>query len=463
MYLPQFNNKRNLIQSHFIISCFYLGGHPFSTNAQKIYYFNVSHPEFVFNQDIPQTIRIFAQSHVTVNDIIYILYDDQVSSNNTISTFNMSNQTFSTHYGGAILPFYVARYGALSHIDGYLCIVGGRYSHSDILSKHGKFQILRMNDHQWISGPDMPRPCDEHASYIHNNYLFVIGSHTDIVSKIYVGDMENIMNYSWTNLTDKLSPERRNDTYPRVVEYNHNLFVLGGDRNNTPIDVISTITDEIIQGVSYLYRNVQRGAAVVANEQMYMFGGYCVQCRYIVDTYQYAELLTLNPTTEPTFQPTNSLSVESMDISCINVEGDESGPTDFAESTATCSGSYTLVSCGYRTKSVVEDDIRGGGIDGQTCKAYNFAPSDGVYAIARCCDLSAYGVSCNTSQSNRSAAVDDAKSYEQCGANEQLTGCAAQGDYRINGVYPGHKHADPFYTDTIDYDVDTWYVIILFS
>ena len=154
----------------------------------------------------------------------------------------------------------------------------------------------------------------------------------------------------------------------------------------------------------------------------------------------------------------------SVNINCENVQGNDSGSADFAASTVDCSNhdGYTLVSCGYRTKFSGEDDIRGGEIDGQTCKAFNFAPSNGVWAIARCCDLSAYSVSCTTREGPPSDATNDAKGYQQCNSNEVLMGCAPQAQFRLDGGYPGQYNAAPFYSDTIDTDVDTWYEFHIF-
>ena len=83
---------------------------------------------------------------------------------------------------------------------------------------------------------------------------------------------------------------------------------------------------------------------------------------------------------------------------------------------------YAHPHSGFRTKGANEDDTRGGYIFEDTCYAINFAPSSGVYAIARCCDFSQYAFSCDTYQSDLSAYTNGAKAYETCPAGTTLLG-----------------------------------------
>ena len=134
---------------------------------------------------------------------------------------------------------------------------------------------------------------------------------------------------------------------------------------------------------------------------------------------------------------------------------------------------------GYQTLESDEDDVRGGYVEDDTCYAVNYEDGSsavGVRAVARCCDLSAYSVECNTYQSLETPDSENAKQYMACPSTETLMGwyvhamtCALHlhvchphstslSEYRLNGNYPGT--GEPESSAVTLSNPDTWYVSI---
>eukprot|EP01084_Bolivina_argentea_P047220 87007_1 len=135
----------------------------------------------------------------------------------------------------------------------------------------------------------------------------------------------------------------------------------------------------------------------------------------------------------------------SISITCVTEESSKSGSGQNAQISVTCSNpDHTLVSCGFRHNNPTEDDIFGSWINEQTCWAKNWDNTDslgGVYAVARCCNLKAYQVTCRTLQSSISNGNDDDKIDVSCDVGETLMGCTAKSENsnlpRFDGSYPG--------------------------
>eukprot|EP01084_Bolivina_argentea_P309305 535005_1 len=137
-------------------------------------------------------------------------------------------------------------------------------------------------------------------------------------------------------------------------------------------------------------------------------------------------------------------------INCIDVKSSLMNSTN-GIATAVCSSPYTLLSCGFETGSPTSLSCCGSYISGSTCHARDKGSTGGVYAVAHCCDLTAYSVSCNTYQSPISSGVDDARTTASCQSNEVLMGCTAMtpGSY-LDGGYPGtYRHTEAITLDPV--------------
>ena len=77
---------------------------------------------------------------------------------------------------------------------------------------------------------------------------------------------------------------------------------------------------------------------------------------------------------------------------------------------------------GLRSEGIGENDIRGNWFENNQCWVENGDPSDGVYAVARCCDFSAFQFSCNVYESEVSQYCNGCKSHSTCPNNEHLMG-----------------------------------------
>ena len=246
----------------------------------------------------------------------------------------MNTMTFTPTFKNTTLPTYVSRHGTLTYHDadgGYLCILGGRSSLHDVSTSISTFQIFNISDGLWFEGPEMPQNRSGFTSIIVDNYLYAIGGYTNIVIRMYIGDLVHISNYQWETLNDTLSELYITDYYQRSVVYQSNIFVLGAYK--APIDVIHTDSLTITRNISSLITNVRRAGIIVADDMLYVFGGFCNLCYDITNasteprTYQYAPLLTLsptviptpNPTAEPTAKPGNGIITISVTISDLNV------------------------------------------------------------------------------------------------------------------------------------------------
>ena len=111
---------------------------------------------------------------------------------------------------------------------------------------------------------------------------------------------------------------------------------------------------------------------------------------------------------------------------------------------------------GFQTDYEYEDDVEGSNILNDKCIAHNAATSNGVFAIARCCDFSLLqNITCSTSISNTTITT----SYKSCSSiNETLVGCTSYGLLGHNGNYPGNKSLDTNATVNNPY---TWYTFII--
>ena len=276
----------------------FLGGYP---NFTKILTFDPDNDTFSeHNVLLPENeiIQSHGQSYVTVGSLIYMNFVN-VSNREPyyISTFDMSNQELILDF--AIYPTYALR-SAITYFDGYLIAIGGETIHPH--DPINNCQILRLSDKYWFDGPDMSYNRSRFAANAVNNHLYAIGGRNaeNIISKIYIGDIENINNYNWMDLNDNLS---KNHTVPRTVVYDDDIYVIGGI--NVGIDVIHTANDTVLNNVNYLVTQVSNAAAVIANYKIYLFGGNTQNKEpwNFINTYQYAYLLTSEPTTQPTENP----------------------------------------------------------------------------------------------------------------------------------------------------------------
>lgn len=133
-----------------------------------------------------------------------------------------------------------------------------------------------------------------------------------------------------------------------------------------------------------------------------------------------------------------------LSVNCISVQGDISESTQGSLSISKCDNPYTLVSCGFKSSDSNQWFVQGSYIANGQCHAANPKSSAGVYAIARCCDLSPYNIECDTFQSGpvtpdltQPDPLDDQATNITCpeSNNYQILGCT--GHTGKNGSFDG--------------------------
>ena len=173
--------------------------------SNTVHSFNVQSLTFTAHNTISDPVIAGAQTYTQHNETIYMIWDDR--STNAISTFNMNTQQFTPKLEGSTFPIYVYLEAALTFHDGYLLVTGGRTNASIDGIAHNRFQIFHISDALWFEGPELPQNRNRHTSAVVDNYLYAIGGSTNIVIRIYVGDLQNISNYEWETLNDTLSEQ----------------------------------------------------------------------------------------------------------------------------------------------------------------------------------------------------------------------------------------------------------------
>ena len=123
----------------------------------------------------------------------------------------------------------------------------------------------------------MSQPRFMHMYIEPNGYLYLIGGsspdniHLNSIEKLYVNDMPNLHQYSFTTLSDTLSHPK---SYTRSILYKTNIYVIGG-RDITPyddIDLIDTKTDSVTLW-GKLSAAITYVSPIIIGTRVYIFGG----------------------------------------------------------------------------------------------------------------------------------------------------------------------------------------------
>ena len=138
--------------------------------------------------------------------------------------------------------------------------------------------ILTMSNQSWkLSGnPIMSERRRGHACIVEpdGGYLYVIGGFVletglmDSILKLYVKDITNIQEYSFTTLTNTLS--RRTSNMAAAL-YKTDIYVAGGLWRDQ-IDVIDTKTDSVMLW-GRLCEELPYASTIVVGDRLYIFGG----------------------------------------------------------------------------------------------------------------------------------------------------------------------------------------------
>ena len=133
-----------------------------------------------------------------------------------------------------------------------------------------------------------------------------------------------------------------------------------------------------------------------------------------------------------------------LSVNCVSVTGEISKSSQGSVSIVKCDDPYTLISCGFRPSGYNHWYTQGSWMDEKYCYAENPIQSDGVYAVARCCDFSSYDIECDTFKSpptvpGPDGEIDDEETNITCplSFDYELLGCTANtgNNGSIDGAY----------------------------
>ena len=219
------------------------------------------------SSDITYHIVSSAQAYVQNQNIVYVI-DYNIKK---LLTFDVSTKYLSTINTNPS-QYLLSQYGCLASIDNWII-----YTYED------ETYILTISTQSWkLSGnPLMLEKRYKHSCIIEPNggYLYVIGgdvgffeSYQDSIEKLYVKDIININQYTFTNLIEHRLSHRKSCT--RAILYETDIYVIGGTGDNyyDDIDLIDTTTDSVILW-GKLHEGIAITSAVLIGTRFYIFGG----------------------------------------------------------------------------------------------------------------------------------------------------------------------------------------------
>ena len=214
---------------------------------------------------LPYDVMSFAQTYVQNKEIVY-LADIQ---NKKMLTFNVSTGALNTMNTNPS-SYTLNQHGCLASTGDWI-----------IYTNEEKTYILTISTQTWkLTGNPVMRNNERnhHSCMIEPiaGYLYVIGGddmneHSlDSIEKIYINDILNLNQYTFSTLTDTLSTPR---TATRAVLHGTDIFVIGG--LSVDIDVIDTTTDSVSLWGNRLYEKLTEVSAIIigAGTKVYIFGG----------------------------------------------------------------------------------------------------------------------------------------------------------------------------------------------
>ena len=245
------------------------------------------------------TTYFWGQGYTQIDDILYMT--DTYTQDFSLFNLSASSQQFIHQYD-EISDFPVSIGGGanacLASIGNYLLLSGGVNTQGGY---RDNLQIYDISTSKWIYGAaKMSVGRGFHACIVANNYFYVIGGRVqpqiqlDNVSKIYVGDIDNIQEYIWQDLNDTLrTPTER----IRAVVYGNDIYTMGGATyidsypfDTLPyVDLIRTSDDRIIPQTDLL-QVADSVTPMIIHDTLFVLGGWS-GTNYI-DTIQYAILFS---------------------------------------------------------------------------------------------------------------------------------------------------------------------------
>eukprot|EP01083_Nonionella_stella_P167711 564406_1 len=257
--------------------------------------------------------------YTQIDNTVYFLS----TSGSNLNTFDMANRVYTSSWKSvstSVSYTSCLTSASISNID-YIYVVGG-YGSTPL----SKVQVLKTSTMQWLSGiPSMKTARNRLSCIVDPStlQLYAIagkngpgtdpGSYLDTIEKINVNNM-NLWEIVSATLTKPAIGTRS-------ILYEERILVIGGRYANgvsgqTYLDTIHVVdpqTDAVTLPYASLPRGVAEAAAIIMNDELYVFGGsicpndvdFCDNAYRTFLIYQFATPSPTTPTSQPpTYAPT---------------------------------------------------------------------------------------------------------------------------------------------------------------
>eukprot|EP01084_Bolivina_argentea_P287771 493802_1 len=368
--LPQ--HISNMIVGHSTDSDFpgiwLIGGYDGSgyINPIPILYFDTNEETFYTDAaTIPISVKNItsnAQSFTQIGDIIYMVKD------NTFATFNTATKVFTQNWNNVNIPINqnsaTAFSGCLTNIeDKYLIVLGGKDNEITYLKS---IHIYDISNNIWLSNPpDMRRNRRIFTCNVVNQYMYAIGGetsynnqgqypiYTNSIEKLYIGNMNNIQNENWIQLSNTLVDPT---AFTRSVVVNDFIYIIGGYQSNpfgytSKVYIIDTNNNDNVYVDSNMAYALSSVNTIFLNNYIYIMGGHdggliptISPLNEVVDIWQISSYI---PTPAPTATPITSVPTTKYPttnipttISPTTIAPSTVIPTTIAPSTSVPSTTY---------------------------------------------------------------------------------------------------------------------------
>lgn len=257
----------------------FVGGY---TSENQVVSYNIEDRTAVTLESIGRNYVAHAQSYVQILDTLYMID----STEPMINAYTISTKEFNENCFDTAIPYEVGGFGGetcLTNInDNYLMVSGGGSG-----STVNLVSILNIESGNWSPEvPSMIKSRTLHSCITYNDYSYAFGGANfngeefdgffKSVERIYVGDLDNIQQSSWSMMETELSSERAES---RAVRSDDGyVFIIGGHGADSSdlktVDVLD-INSELIIPFDDLSYSVRGTAAIYMPLQstMYAFGG----------------------------------------------------------------------------------------------------------------------------------------------------------------------------------------------
>eukprot|EP01083_Nonionella_stella_P068313 181289_1 len=210
------------------------------------------------------------------------------------------------------IPFTVDMGGCLTMTTRHIFIVGGYSGSCDDIHDHA--QIYDMINGEWLDGvPSLPTNRSDVACYVTNDKCYAIGGmggkncdtryDSILMLNVSAAALVDISSQEWQMTAATINTPSSGLC---IVKHRNDLILVGGrytnDASSNEVNILNTLTGDCY--LAGTLSTAARSATCIlprSNNTLYLFGGY--SSSWDMTTWQFINLLTLNPTANPSAHP----------------------------------------------------------------------------------------------------------------------------------------------------------------